>query len=79
MPGNILPVEREGVFIEIQEHTYTVSFLEEVVLATKGVEKGTSRAQLLGCATCQSPRPVTYRTRLDSNNPVRSTGKDLRY
>ena len=70
-----VPVESQCVFLEVKEHPNTVSFLEEVVLASQGVEEGAAGTELLGRATGQSPRPAPNGTGLDANDPVRPTAE----
>lgn len=59
------------MIIEIQEHPNSISFFEQIVLTSKGVQESASRAELLGSATGQPPRPWTNGTRLDTHHTVR--------
>ena len=66
----IVPVKCQLVFVQIQQDSHTVPLLEEVVLPADGVEEGATRAQLLGRAAGQTPRPAAYGTSLDPNDPM---------
>lgn len=64
--------------VEVQEDAHVVPFLEQVVLASQGVEEGAAGTKLLGSATGQAPGPTSYGARLNAYYAMRSGPNKLR-
>ena len=59
------------MIIKVQEHSNSVTFLEQVVFPSEGVEECTARAQLLCRTTSQTPGAWANGTCLDTHHTVR--------